>query len=356
MQEHYKQMEFLIEALNLTQQPSNQNFQRAEEMLSSARQDTDYFTCLLNLVGKDGLPQNLKLAAACCLAKDVQTFLKTVSLQTPPQLIQQALGPFCQNVFHVLAQNVFDLPICNKLEEALKAVVHRIYPLHWQSLSPDLLKVLKDSSNFQVLYATLKGVNYMLSKYKNCVGDKREPLEFVSKQTLPFVENLAIKLLNQVSETAPANLPGIVVRLLNCILKCFVSVNYLRIQGDYFTPENSKIWLFCFVKCFELGDAFSCQFTMSPSWDQVLSREEHPATKMTGKSLNCLVILMQQFKHKFRDYPVLWNAFSSASKVILNNFLEYLNCFKSVYLSPGLQGASASLVFRSPWVTGLIIR
>jgi hypothetical protein len=351
-------MEFLVEALNLTQQPSSANFQRAEEMLISARQHKEYFGCLLDLIAKDEMPENIKLASACCLAKDLKTFLKTVGLETPPELIEEVLGSFKNNVFQVLAKHVFNAPICNKLEEALKSVIHKIYPLHWQTLGSDLLGVMKESNNFQILYATLKGVNYMLSKYKNCVRDKREPLKFVSKQTLPFVENLSIKLLNQIqsSNNPSYNIHGIIIRILNTILKCFKSVNYLQIETEYFTVENSKIWLFCFIKCFELGNAFSSQEHMSPHWDQILKKEDHPSTKMMIKSLECLIILLQQFKHRFRDFGILWNAFSSASKVVINNLLKYLNDFKEVYLSADLRNPNSKLVFKSPWVTGLVIR
>ena len=250
MEKLYKQMEQLVDALNLTQQPSTSNFQKAEDMLTKARQEKDYFTCLLQVIAKDDLPQNIKLAAACCLSKDLKTFLSSLNVSCSGDLIEQVLGNFKQLIFQILSQNVYNTPICNKLEESLKSVVHTIYPFHWENLGTDLLGVLKETNNFQIIYSALKGVFYMLSKYKNSIGDKREPLKFLSKQTLPYVENMCIKLLNQLQGASDLSnqVHEIVIRILNTILKCFHSVNYLRIEKDYFTPENSKIWLFCFIQ------------------------------------------------------------------------------------------------------------
>lgn len=358
MENHSKQMENLENALRLTQQPSSENFQKAEQMLINARQEENYFSYLLHLIQREATPANIKLAAACCLAKDLKKFLGSLNISSSGPLINKVLSFYQANIFQIIAQNVHNLPICNKLEDTLKFVIHRIYPLYWGQLGDALLPVIKDSGDFSVIYSALKGVFYMLSKYKNVIGDKRDPLKFVSKQALPYVENLAIKLLNQI-QTGVQVSPGvqqIVIRILNVILKCFRAVNYLKIEASYFSPENSKIWLLCFVQSFELGNMLSSSSQMSPKWDQILRLEELPTTKLMTNSLGCLIILMQQLKHNFTDLRVLWNAFVSASKVIFNHSLQYLNGFKSVYLSNQLGAPDTSLPFKSPWVSGLIFR
>ena len=225
-------MNHLIEALNLTQQASSNNFEKAEVMLNKARQEKNYFSCLLHLIEQDSTSPNIKLASACCLAKDIKTFFATINVSSSSDLINQVLGYFKINIFAVISQNVQNLPICNKLEESLKSVIEKIYPLHWPELGEILLPTLKDSNNFGKIYSSLKGVFFMLRKYKNNIGDKREPLKFLSQQTLPYVENLAMKLLNQVQSTPGkvVQMQDIIVRILNIILKCFKAVNYLKIE------------------------------------------------------------------------------------------------------------------------------
>lgn len=232
MSEQYKQMEQLAEALNLTQHPSSENFQRAEEILNKARQEKNYFTCLLKLIENGDISTNIKLAAACCLDKDIKTFFGSINVNTSANLINEVLGYFKQNIFKILSQYVQNIPICNKLEDSLKTITEKIYPLHWPELGEMLLPILKDSNNFGKIYSSLKGVFFMLRKYKNCIGDKREPLKFLSRQTLPYVENLAMKLLNQVQSTPGkiVQMQDMVVRILNVILKCFKAVNYLKIE------------------------------------------------------------------------------------------------------------------------------
>lgn len=358
MQNHTKQMENLQTALHLTQQPSTENFQKAEQMLINARQDPDYFSYLLHIIQQASTAPNIKLAAACCLAKDLKTFLDSLNIASSGPLIAKVLHFYQSSIFQIIAQNVCNLPVCAKLEDTLKLVVHKVYPLHWGQLSDMLLPVIKDSGDFNEIYSALKGVFYMLSKYKNVIGDKREPLKFVSKQALPYVENLAIKLLNQIRVGAQVSpeVQRIVIRILNVILKCFRAVNYLKIEAEYFNDENSKIWLLCFVQSFQLGNALSSAGQMSNQWDLILRNEERPSTKLMTNSLGCLIILVQQFKHNFADLGTLWAAFCAASKVIFNNSLQYLNGFKDVYLSAHLRESSMSLPFKSPWVSGLIFR
>ena len=225
-------MNLLLEALNLTQHASSHNFQKAEEILSKARQEKNYFSCLLHLIEQDSTSPNIKLASACCLAKDIKIFFSSINISSSGDLINEVLGYFKQNIFSVISNNVQNLPICNKLEESLKTVTEKIYPLHWPQLGEFLLPTLKDSNNFGKIYSTLKGVFFMLRKYKNCIGDKREPLKFLSRQTLPYVENLAMKLLNQVQSTPGkiSQMQEIIMRILNIILKCFKVVNYLKIE------------------------------------------------------------------------------------------------------------------------------
>ena len=105
-----------------------------------------------------------------------------------------------------------------------------------------------------------------------------------------------------------------------------------------------------------MGDLLSSKHLMSPSWDFILKKEELPITKLMINSLSCLVILMQQFKHKFLELKVIWVSFCSASKMIVNHFLQYLNQFKEVYLGNQLLQPGSQVKFKSPWVSGLIVR
>ena len=105
-----------------------------------------------------------------------------------------------------------------------------------------------------------------------------------------------------------------------------------------------------------MGNVFSSQHPMRSTWDQILKTEELPITKLMVNSLSCLVILMQQFKHDFKNLGILWIAFCSASKMIVNHFLQYLDQFKSVYLGNQLLQSKTQVAFKSPWVSGLIVR
>lgn len=231
------QIEILLSALKLTLSPSPTGFQKAEELLNLARQENTFFSALLAIIDKKDLEPALRLAACCCLAKDLQQFLGVGATKPEPALIMQVLNDCMSNIFRVMTENFDHVPIRNKLEECLKHLIRRTYPECWSNLTDLLLPVLKDSSNLREIYCAARGLQILFSKYKNMNDVERAPLSLIVQATLPYVENLAMKLINQMKDLSKIDMVNrnIMIMTLNVVVKSFKNINHLQIEtGTHF--------------------------------------------------------------------------------------------------------------------------
>lgn len=218
--------DFIVEALQYTIIPSNENFSKAEKMFEEARQNKEFFHSLVSVIGADNMSDDIKLAAVCCLSKNLNLFFKADANLQDKELIENVLFLFKQDIFKLLTK-FFDVnPMRNKLEECLKIVIVNIFPFYWVDLVPFLVAILKESGNLKEVYSATRGVLYIFSKYKNLVDDRRKPLEHLMVQMLPYVENLSMKLLGKLKMSDNLDLQSIknVVFIFNVILKIFKAI------------------------------------------------------------------------------------------------------------------------------------
>ena len=227
-----KEITFLVEALSLTLKPSNENFKKAEEMLSQARQQKDFFTWLLKIIDQTNIAVSIRLAASCCLAKDIREFLGKGDKNIDPSLINKVFLYFKENIFRIISCNFENNPIRKKLEEAAKLLIQNIFPNYWPNLIDILIKVMNDSNNLQDVYSVTKGVYFTLNKYKNLMEDKKEDFPAICKQTLPSIQKLAENIFKKVYLLLGTDMDNIeiYIEIINVILKCFKIVNHLNIE------------------------------------------------------------------------------------------------------------------------------
>lgn len=236
------QMEMLVTAFKFTLSPINGGFEKADKLITQARQQKTFFSALLAIISNREISTEIKIAASCCLAKDLQQFLGVGSNKPDPALIAEVLADCTSNIFRVMRENFDHTPIRNKLEECLKHMIRRIYPECWPNLTDVLLPVLKDSSDLREIYCAARGLQILFSKYKNCALSERGSLTFLVKGTLPYIENLAMKLNKQMEDLGKIDIVNrnIMVMTLNVVIKCFRDINHLHIETGNFLDSLLK--------------------------------------------------------------------------------------------------------------------
>ena len=93
---------------------------------------------------------------------------------------------------------------------------------------------------------------------------------------------------------------------------------------------------------------------MSSAWNDVLKLEESSAIQLMKNSIDCTIKLIRQIKSGFVAFEEIWEAFCKATPVLVDQYLFYLAEFKVSYLE--VQNSSQSLSFKSPLISGLIMR
>lgn len=106
--------------------------------------------------------------------------------------------------------------------------------------------------------------------------------------------------------------------------------------------------------CFDLGNSISSKLQMSNQWTNILQIEEKPEINLMTYSIECLIVLSQDFHHNLLDLQEQWNDFFEFFPMIFDVLLKYLFEFKQVYLSPEI--SNNNLDFKSPWVSSIIFR
>lgn len=223
---------FLLEALDYTLHPSNENFKKAEEMLKQGRQNKNFFNYLISILDRKDQSTEIKLASICCFTKDMKLFFSDKSNLADQNLLHEIFNVFITNFLKYLTEYFDIIPIRNKIEESLKYLIKLIFPFLFSDSLISMINILENSGNLKEIYSCVTTCLFIFSKYKNLNEDERKPIYQLSEQILPFIESLSSKLLEKLkdSENIDSNSFQIVILILNNILKIFKTINHLKIN------------------------------------------------------------------------------------------------------------------------------
>lgn len=171
-----------------------------------------------------------------------------------------------ENILDAIKVNIELKGFRKTYKEILFKVIQIDFPHNYLGLVNKSIDNLKNASNQKEVLSALVPIKLLISNYEMTMGQQRKQLEALIPNIFPYLENYAMKFMNQGSG-------DLTITILTKILKCFLMCNYMNIEA-YFRGEKLKTFLFIAKTVLDapLANPETAKISMSSAWEEIVEK------------------------------------------------------------------------------------